>query len=113
MGGVGSVATSLLLAVSLAACNQTTAANAPQVAAAAAPSVPQRPDLPPDASCTKAFDRYQNVLKADVTTGNVEQKVFDQIQTELAKAGAACAAGRDGEAMALIRSSQAKHGYHV
>ncbi|ACB94320.1 hypothetical protein [Beijerinckia indica] len=111
---LASTAGALLLALGLGACNQTTAANQPQVVAAAVPTgTAPRPDLPPQAACTKDYDHYQDILKADVTTGNVDQKVYEQIQGELSKASSACAAGRDGEALALIRASKSRHGYHA
>ena len=35
----------------------------------------------------------------------------EQIEAELTKASAACAAGKDGEALALVHASERKHGY--
>jgi hypothetical protein len=98
----------------LCGCNQTTGSNAAPVAAVpVAAHVPIDPGLPEGALCTKAYTHYQAVLKADVETGNVQQSVYTQIQSELAPASTACAAGRDAEARSLIHASQEKHGYHT
>lgn len=103
----------------LCGCNQTTGPNAAPIAAVPNPSTPPvadaavNPGLPEGAACTTAYVRYQTVLKADVETGNVEQPVYEKIQSELARASTACAEGRDAEARSLIRASQQKHGYHT
>jgi hypothetical protein len=52
------------------------------------------------------------VVGADYRTGNVNQSVYVEIERELSRAAAACAAGREGEALSLIHQSEARHGYH-
>jgi hypothetical protein len=104
----------LLAALMLCGCNQTNSPSAP--VAAVAPQGPARPDwpkLPDGAACTTDLTHYQTVLDADVGTGNVNRSVYDQIETELVPAANACAAGRDGEARAIIRSTKLKHGYRA
>jgi hypothetical protein len=83
------------------------------------PSVATRPavikadfSLPPGAPCTERYNRYQAVVGADHRTGNVNEPVYVAIERELSRAAAACAAGRDGEALSLIHQSEARHGYH-
>lgn len=83
------------------------------VAATPAIATPSWPQLPPAAACTDKLNSYQKVLTADVTTGNLSQKVYDQIEADLARAASACAAGRDGEALGIIRATKEKHGYHA
>ena len=104
----------LFAAVALGGCNQTSGSTAP--VAAASPQAPARPNwpaLPDAAACTKELTHYQTVLDADVGTGNVNRSVYDAIETELVPAANACAAGKDGEALAMIRSAKVKHGYRV
>ena len=102
----------LLAALALGGCNQTSGSTAP-VAMATAPAPPNWPKLPEGAACTKDLTHYQTVLDADVGTGNVNRSVYDEIETELLPAANACAAGKDGEALALIRSAKLKHGYRA
>jgi hypothetical protein len=63
-------------------------------------------------ACRERLDRYQAVVGADHRTGNVNEPVYAAIERELSRAAAACAAGRDGEALSLIHQSEARHGYH-
>ncbi|MGH6796482.1 MAG: hypothetical protein ACREDH_15095 [Methylocella sp.] len=69
--------------------------------------------MPEGAACTHDLTHYQTVLDADVHTGNVNRAVYDQIETDLSRAANACAAGHDGEARAIIRSTKLRHGYHA
>jgi hypothetical protein len=101
-------------ALALCACNAASNGSAPPpVAAAPASTKPDWPTLPEAAKCTGDLKSYQSVLSADVKTGNLNQTVFDQVQTELGKAAQACAAGRDAEAESLIRASKQRHGYRA
>ena len=103
----------LSAAVALAGCEANGAMGGPEtsVAQAAAPTSQFR--LPPAAPCSGEISRYEAVVRDDLSTGNVEQKVYDQIQKELTHAAAACSAGRGGEAHAIVASSKAKHGYRA
>lgn len=100
-------------ALSLAGCNAS--APAPQAAAPPARASATNPaigaNLPAGASCAAAIDRYQKIATSDYKTGNVNASVYKQIEAELTKASAACAAGKDGEALALVHASERKHGY--
>ena len=104
----------LLAALALGGCNQTAGSSAPVATAAPqAPAPPNWPKLPDGAACTNELTHYQTVLDADVGTGNVNRSVYDEIETELVPAADACAAGKDSEARAMIRSAKLKHGYHA
>jgi hypothetical protein len=64
------------------------------------------------AGCNELLARYQAVVGSDHRTGNVNESVYVEIERELSRASAACAAGREGEAMSLIHASEVRHGYH-
>src|ERR1700730_14802819 len=107
-------ASGLLAALTLGGCNQTPGPTAPVATASPqAPVAPNWPKLPEGAACTNDLTHYQTVLDADVGTGNVNRSVYDQIETELIPAANACAAGHDGEARAIIRSTKLQHGYRA
>jgi hypothetical protein len=104
----------ILAAIALCGCNQTSGSSAPLAAVAPqAPARPNWPKLPDGAACTNDLNHYQTVLDADVGTGNVNRSVYDQIETDLGRAANACAAGHDGEARAIIRSTKLQHGYRA
>jgi len=97
-------------AIALGGCNETGGMAGPTVSA---PIVASSFRLPPGASCTGEINTYENVVKSDLGTGNVEQKVYDQIQHELARAAAACSAGKGGEAHSIVATSKERHGYRA
>src|SRR3984893_8899491 len=101
-----------LAAVAIGGCNQTSGSSAPVAAVAPrAAAAPNWPKLPEGAACTNDLNHYQTVLDADVGTGNVNRSVYDQIEIDLGRAADACAAGHDGEARAIVRSTKLQHGY--
>ncbi len=67
--------------------------------------------LPEGAGCSGDVARWQAVQANDYASGNVNLKIYNQIQNEIARAAEVCAAGRDGEARKLVASSKARHGY--
>ncbi len=67
--------------------------------------------LPEGAGCSGAVARWQAVQANDYASGNVNLKIYGQIQDEIARAAAACAAGREAEAEKLVASSRSRHGY--
>ena len=101
--------------LALASCNSTPApqavATAPQAQRTVSPITPSGFKLPEGAGCSGAIARYRAVIANDRDTGNVNEKVYQQIEGEISGASAACAAGRDGEAMSLIAASKSRHGY--
>jgi hypothetical protein len=109
----GLSASVLLAALALGGCYQAAGPSAPVATAPQTPAPPNWPKLPDGAGCTKELTHYQTVLDADVGTGNVNRSVYDAIETELVPAANACAAGKDGEALAMIRSAKLKHGYRA
>ena len=101
-------------AVLLAGCNEAgnPMASGP-VTAASAPVAGSGLRLPPGAPCSGEISRFQAVVKGDLDTGNVEQRVYDQIQGDLGRAAAACSAGHGGEAHGIVAASKARHGYRA
>lgn len=98
----------------LAGCNQAQpVASAPPPAVPAVPAAAKFAYLPAGQACTKKIQRYQKVLSADLASGNVEQKVYDQIEKELAQAAADCTDGLGSESLKLVHASEVRHGYHV
>lgn len=103
------------MAAALAGCNETGGgpiASAPPPASPAGASTAAF-SLPDGTPCANEIGRYQSVVKADLETGNVEQRVYDQIQREMARAAAACSAGKGGEAHRIVASSKSSHGYRA
>jgi len=103
----------LVAALFMAGCNE----NARPVAATPAPlppraSGPNLSGLPQGAGCTQAINNYQSIVQHDSDTGNVNQSVYTEIESEISRAAEACSAGRDGEARTIIQGSKARHGYH-
>ncbi len=100
-----------LAALGVAACN----APAPQASAPPAPGsvavTPQGFQLPEGGDCKASIARYRAVQDNDLSMGHVAKSVYTQIQHEIAAADAACAAGHDGEAKAMITASERRHGY--
>ncbi len=115
ISSAASLATGVFLAaIAIGGCTRTSGSSAPVAAVAPrAPAPPNWPNLPEGAACTKDLNHYQTVLDADVGTGNVNRSVYDEIETDLGRAANACAAGHDGEARAIIRSTKLRHGYRA
>jgi hypothetical protein len=67
--------------------------------------------LPEGAGCSGAIARYRAVIDNDRAMGHVNPDVYGQIQGEMVAAQSACASGQEGRALALVRSSKARHGY--
>lgn len=67
--------------------------------------------LPEGAGCAGDVARWQAVQANDYASGNVNLKVYGQIQNEIARASEACAAGRERDASRLISVSKSRHGY--
>ena len=95
------------LLLALAGCNASRSGPSP-VATASSPVVAA---LPSGSGCGAIIGRYRAVVKSDADTGNVGQSVYAQIDSEIRRAEAACAAGNEGEARSLIGASKARHGY--
>lgn len=109
-----------VLVFALAACNAAGTPPAPVAAAPPASSAyanlpagvsPPGFRLPEGSGCSGAVARYDAIMDNDLNSGHVSQSVYNKIKGEIAQASAACQAGRDGEAEALVRSSRSRHGY--
>lgn len=97
--------------LALAGCNSPAPqAPAPQ-AAAPSPVTPSSFKLPEGSGCSGDIARWQAIQDNDRATGHVGDSVYNQIRGEIAQASAACQAGKDAEARALVRASRARHGY--
>ena len=88
-----------LAALPLAACNET-ASTAPAGVQASA-----------GGGCRGEIAGYRAVMSNDLSMGHVNQSVYNRVDRELAQAEAACAAGRDAEAVRLVNATKARHGY--
>lgn len=107
-------------AATLGGCNQISSvpysapvAAAPSSGGPTMPAPPNWPALPASASCSGPLDDFQKVIWSDVKTGNVNRSVYDSMAADLSRAAGACAAGQDGEALAILRATKAKHGYRA
>lgn len=102
----------LAIALALASCN---ASPQPPVASAPAQATtnitPSTFHMPEGAGCSGDVARWNAIQQNDLQMGHVNKSVYDQIQSEIANASAACQAGRSAEASAMVRASRARHGY--
>ena len=90
-------------ALALAACNQTASAPAPAGTGVMASSSAT--------GCKGEIDRYRAVMSNDLSMGHVNQSVYTRVDREITQAEAACAAGRDAEAIRMVNATKARHGY--
>lgn len=95
------------VALPLAACNQTAAPQAPGSASV----TPSSFRLPEGSGCQGEVARYRAVMNNDLAMGHVNQSVYSRVDKEIGQAEAACAAGRDAQAMSMIRATKSRHGY--
>ena len=75
------------------------------------PFTPQNFRMPEGEGCAGDVARWKAVQENDYVSGNIGLTIYHQIQGEIARAAAACQAGHDGEARALVHASKARHGY--
>ena len=98
-----------LVALALAGCNEALSGDP----VASAPLTPGAVRTAQGSGCAAEIDRYQAITKEDLATGNLEDKVYAKIQSELSRASAACSAGRAVEAHKIVAQSKAAHGYRA
>src|SRR3954449_831699 len=91
----------------LAGCNQTSSPAAMPVASAGASVAP----LPAGAGCTAQIGRFRQVIENENRVGQVNPSVYRQVDAEVSRAEAACAAGRGAEAERMLATTKARHGY--
>lgn len=72
---------------------------------------PQGFALPEGSGCDGDIARWQAIQENDYHGGNIGLPVYRRIQAEIGQAAAACQAGHDAQASALVRASRARHGY--
>jgi hypothetical protein len=80
-------------------------------AGAQSPVTPPDFQMPGGAGCAGEVARYRAVQENDYASGNVAKSVYLQVKREIDAAEKVCAAGQDAKASAMIRTSQARHGY--
>lgn len=103
------------LALALAACQTTS----PAPAAAPAPKqeprgvsvTPSTFRLPEGAGCSGDIARFRAIQANDLETGHTTRVVYEQIEAEMKKADALCAAGNAGAASAHVRATKSRFGY--
>lgn len=103
------LAAPLAFALAAAGCNQT--AQSPAPAAPASTVTPAGFRLPEGSGCAADIARWRAIQENDRRMGHVGARVYETIRGEIAEAEAACAAGRDAEASALVAASRKRHGY--
>ncbi|AWN40688.1 hypothetical protein [Methylobacterium durans] len=84
-------------------------ATAPVTATAAAPPAVTVPPAGP--GCGPNIARTQAVVDSDVATGNLNPPVGARFSADLARASAACGAGRESEALSLLAAAKTRYGY--
>jgi hypothetical protein len=75
------------------------------------PFTPPNFQMPEGAGCAGDIARWKAVQENDYASGNVGLKIYDQIKGEIARAEAACSAGHDSQASAMVSASKRRHGY--
>jgi len=95
-----------ILALPLAACNQTGAPSA-----GSASVTPSSFRMPDETGCKGEVDRYRAVMSNDLAMGHVNQSVYNRVEREIEQAEAACAAGRDAQAVSMINATKSRYGY--
>jgi len=98
-----------LVALPLAACNQTASGPAPVPPGTSVTPASLR--MPEGSGCQGAIVRYRAVMRNDLAMGHVTPSVYNRVDREIGQAEAACAAGRDAEALRMVRATKARHGY--
>jgi hypothetical protein len=80
-------------------------------ALAQTPVTPPGFQTPGGSGCAGEIARYRAVQENDYTSGNVAKSVYNQVKREIDAAERVCSAGNDAKATAMIRASEARHGY--
>jgi hypothetical protein len=75
------------------------------------PFTPPNFQMPEGSGCAGDIARWKAVQENDYASGNVGLKIYNQIKGEIARAEAACSAGHDSQASAMVSASKRRHGY--
>lgn len=94
-----------LLAVGLGACNQM--ATMPM----GTPVAPEPASGAAGPGCAAQISRFKEILAYDLGVGRVAKSVYDSASAPISQAESACAAGRSGEAMAILTRTKRASGY--
>ena len=94
----------------LAGCNSNAV---PEASAPASYNLQRFPavDMPVGTGCAAVIGRFEAVIKADYESGNVNAKVYEQMQKELSPARTSCVAGDDAGARGVVSAVKSRHGY--
>lgn len=98
----------------LAACNQSAAPPppAPPVQRTSGSFVtPAGFRLPEGTGCAGDVARFRAVQDNDLSTGHVNQSVYDRIKGEVDQAAALCAAGNDSGSRGALAGTKKRFGY--
>jgi hypothetical protein len=105
-------AIAVLFILPLAACNQgATAPEPPRERTSASFVTPAGFRLPEGAGCSGDIARFRAVQDNDLSTGHVNQSVYNRIKTEVDQAAAQCAAGNDAGARGALAGTKKRFGY--
>lgn len=102
------------LAASLCGCagaGSTTAPVQPEIPAGVGTAA-QHASLSGPPGCSRAITEYEKIVDRDVTTGYLNQSVYDQIVRDInAGPRPACASGNDAKGLAELTRVKKSHGY--
>lgn len=102
----------LPVVLALAGCNQTATGQAPAQQGGNSFVTPSTFKMPTGSGCSGDIARFKAIIGNDDQTGNVGDKVYNQMLEELKRPESLCAAGQEGPARAALASVKARHGYH-
>jgi hypothetical protein len=105
----------LVALLALGAC-QTAAPPAPAPAAAkeeprGVVPTPNSFRMPQGTGCSGDIARFRAIQANDLETGHTTRTVYNEIEAEMKKAEALCAAGNSGAASAHVRGTKSRFGY--
>ena len=83
----------------------------PEPGYATRPFTPQDFHMPEGSGCSGDVARWAAVQDNDYRSGNIGLPIYHKIQNEISQAAAACSAGQDAKASAMVRASRSRHGY--
>ncbi len=95
----------------LAACNSASPPAPATYAAAPTGVTPSSFKLPEGSGCSGAVSRLNAIIDNDLETGHINPKVHKAMKSELDSAAAACSAGKDAQAEAMVAATRKRHGY--
>jgi hypothetical protein len=92
----------VLTAVSVTACQQTTASVAPQASVNSSAS---------PLTCTKSIADFDAVIRNDRATGHIHDGVYTKVRARLSEANTVCASGNPAEADRRVAQTKSDFGY--